>query len=338
VTASQIGSVARQYGIVWVTLVLFVTLSVASPAFLTETNLANVLDQQSTVLIVAAAVTIAMISGNFDMSLSGVFTLASVTALQVENGSGSIVLALLAALAVGVAAGVFNGAVVIFAGVNSFIGTLATSFVFFGLSYIVSDQEILRAENPAFADIARTKFLGITTASWIAILFVAVLWFVLTKTRYGRHIFAIGTNAEAARISGVRVAAAQFSTFVLSGFAAALAGILATSRVMTAQASDDYTLIFVVITAVVVGGTSISGGEGAMWRTVLGVFFIAFVGNGFDLLGADPIYQRIIRGAIILGAVWIDARSQEGFLGPRIRRMRNLRLPRSGRHRRRSEA
>lgn len=330
-TARQFGSVARQYGIVWVTLALFVTLSIASPAFLTEANLTNVLDQQSTVLIVAAAVTIAMISGNFDMSLSGVYTLASVSALQVENGTGSILLAILVALAVGVAAGAINGIVVTLGGVNSFIGTLATSFVFFGLSYVVSDQTILRADDPAFADIARTKFLGITTASWIAIVFVAVLWFALTKTRFGRHVFAVGTNAEAARISGVRVNAVQFSTFLLSGFAAALAGILATSRVMTAQASDDYTLIFVVITAVVVGGTSISGGEGAMWRTILGVFFIAFVGNGFDLLGADPIYQRIIRGAIILGAVWIDARSRGGVSGGplfRLPRMPFLRRPR----------
>jgi ribose transport system permease protein len=319
----EAGAAARLYGIVWVTLALFVVLSVASPAFLTQANLVNVLDQQSAVLIVGAAVTIAMVAGNFDMSLAGVFTLASVAAVQVQNATGSILIAVVAALGVGVACGAINGLIVTLGNVNSFIGTLATSFVFFGLSYIVSDQSILTPDDPGFADMARTKVLGITTASWVAIGFVAVLWFLLTRTRFGRHVFAVGTNAEAARLSGVRVNRVQLATFVLAGFAAAVAALLVTSRVMSAQATDDYNLIFVVITAVVVGGTSISGGEGAIWRTVLGVFFIAFVGNGFDLLGADPIYQRIMRGAIILGAVWLDARSRgraPSLRGFRLRR------------------
>lgn len=304
-----------QYGIVWVTLTLFVVLSVWSDAFLTTDNLLNVLDQQSTVLIIAAAVTIIMIAGNFDVSLSAIFTLASVTAVQAQNATGSIILAVAAALAIGILAGSVNGLIVTIGKVNSFIATLATSFVFFGLSYIVSDQSILTPESSAFADLARTKVAGITMSSWIAIVVVGVLWFALAQTRFGRHVYAVGTNAEAARLSGIRVEGVQFATFVLGGLAAALAGILVTSRVMSAQASDDYSLIFVVITAVVVGGTSISGGEGAIWRTVLGVFFIAFISNGFDLLGFDPIYQRIIRGAIIVAAVWIDARSRDRWSG-----------------------
>lgn len=308
--AQRLGGVARQYGIVWVTLALFAALSMGSDAFLTQANLLNVLDQQSTVLIVAAAVTITMIAGNFDVSLSAIFSLASVSAVRVENATGSIVFAVLVALGIGLAAGLVNGLVVTVGRVNSFIGTLATSFVFFGLGYVVSEQSILTPTDPGFADVARTKLLGVTTASWIAIVVVVALWFVLTQTRFGRHVFAVGTNAEAARLSGVRVDGVQLATFVLGGVAAALAGVLATSRVMSAQASDDYSLIFVVITAVVVGGTSISGGEGAIWRTAVGVFFIAFVSNGFDLLGIDPIYQRIIRGGIILAAVWIDARSR----------------------------
>lgn len=318
------GEIARQYGIVWVTLALFFALSLWSQAFFTQVNLLNVLDQQSTVLIVAAAVTIAMIAGHFDVSLSAIFVLTSVTAVRVENASGSIVLAVVVALSVGAVAGMVNGVIVTLGRVNAFIGTLATSFVFFGLGYVVSQQAIMTPHNPAFADIATTKILDVTMSSWIAIVFVLILWFVLAKTRFGRRVYAVGTNLEAARLSGVRVNAVQFATFTLGGTAAALAGVLATSRVMTAQASDDYSLIFVVITAVVVGGTSISGGEGAVWRTVLGVFFVAFISNGFDLLGVDPIYQRIIRGAIILTAVWIDARSR----GRSIRH-RRVKPPRS---------
>ncbi len=323
ISGRRAGEIARQYGIVWVTLALAVVLSLSSPAFLTQANLLNIMDQQSTVLIVAAAVTITMIAGNFDVSLSAIYVLASVAAVRVENATGSIPLAILAALAIGTAAGMFNGIVVTVAKVNAFIGTLATSFVFFGLGYIISDQSILTPEDPAFANLARTRFLDLTMSSWIAIAVVLVLWFVLAKTRFGRHVYAVGTDPEAARLSGVRVGGVQFATFTLGGFTAALAGILVASRVMTAQASDDYSLIFVVITAVVVGGTSISGGEGAVWRTVLGVFFVAFVSNGFDLAGADPIYQRIMRGGIILAAVWIDARSRGQGRGSR--RMRWLR-------------
>jgi ribose transport system permease protein len=307
----QVGAFARHYAIVWVTLTLFAVLSLSSSAFLSKTNLLNVLDQQSTVLIAAAAVTLATIAGGFDVSLAAVFVLAGVTALRVENATGgSIALAVVAALAVGVAAGTLNGLVVTMGRVNSFIGTLATSFVFFGLAYVVSQQSILTAQNPSFSGLARTNVLGVTMSSWIAIAFVLLLWFVLERTRFGRHVFAVGSNAEAARFAGVRVNAVQFATFMLGGFSAALAGVLATSRITTAQATDDFSFIFVVITAVVVGGTSILGGEGAVWRSVFGVFFIAFMINGFNLLGVDPVYQRIIRGGIILTAVWIDARSR----------------------------
>jgi ribose transport system permease protein len=309
----RIAATARQYGIVWVTIALFVVLAVASDAFLTKTNLLNVLDQQSTILIAAAALTLTLIAGGFDVSLAAIYVLAGVTALRVENETGSIVAGVAAALLVGAAAGGFNGLIVTVGRINSFIGTLATSFVYFGLAYVVSERSILRPQNPAFTDISRTRVFDVAMSSWIAIAFVLLLWFVLSRTRYGRHVYAVGANAEAARLAGVRVHLVQASTFVLGGFAAALAGLLVASRTSTAQATDDFSFIFVVITAVVVGGTSIMGGEGAVWRSVFGAFFIAFMINGFNLLGVDPIYQRMIRGAIILGAVWIDARSRDYF-------------------------
>jgi ribose transport system permease protein len=306
----QAGTVARQYGIVWVTLALFVALAFMSDVFLSKTNLLNVLDQQSAILIAAAAITLTLIAGGFDVSLASIFILAGVTALRVENETGSIAIGVAAALAIGLAAGGFNGFIVTIGRVNSFIATLAMSFVLFGLAFVISERSILRPVNPGFSDIARTKVLGVATSSWIAIAFVLVLWFVLDRTRFGRHVYAVGSNREAARLAGVRVDGVQAATFALGGFAAALSGVLVTSRTSTAQASDDFSFIFVVIAAVVVGGTSIMGGEGAVWRSVMGAFFIAFMINGFNLLGVDPIYQRIIRGAIILGAVWIDARSR----------------------------
>lgn len=301
---------ARAYGIVWVTLVLFVVLSLASDVFLSKTNLLNVLNQQSTVLIVAAAMTLTLIAGGFDVSLSAVYVLGGVTALRVENDTGSIALGVAACLLIGLAAGSFNGFASTVLRINSFIATLATSFAYFGLAYVISERSVMRPENPSFSEVARYKILGVALASWIAIVVVVALWIVLDRTRFGRHVYAVGGNPEAARLSGVRVQLVQFATFAIGGIAAALAGLLVASRTSTAQASDDFSFVFGVIAAVVVGGTSIRGGEGAVWRSVFGAFFIAFMVNGFNLLGFDPVYQRIVIGIIILGAVAIDALSR----------------------------
>jgi len=130
---------------------------------------------------------------------------------------------------------------------------------------------------------------------------------LLERTRFGRYVFAIGGSREAARLAGVPVDRVLIWAFALAGTAAGLAGALNATRTLTAQASDDFGLIFTVIAAIVVGGTSIAGGSGSIWRTVVGVFFIALLGNGFNLNGVDPIVQRIIQGLVILAAVGIDA-------------------------------
>jgi ribose transport system permease protein len=142
------------------------------------------------------------------------------------------------------------------------------------------------------------------------VVFVAITAFVLARTVFGRYVYAIGGNPEAARLAGVNVDRVRAATFVLSGFAAGLGGVLATSRVATGQADAGTGLEFSVIAGIVVGGTSIAGGEGAVWRTVIGVLFIALIGNGFDLLGVNVIYQQIVQGTIIVAAVAFDAWSR----------------------------
>ncbi len=142
----------------------------------------------------------------------------------------------------------------------------------------------------------------------IAVALVAAI--VLARTTFGRYVYATGGNAMAARLGGVRVDGIRVATFVISGAAAALAGIIDASRVLSAQASSGSFLTFTVLAGVVVGGTSILGGEGAIWRTVAGCLFIALVGNGFNLLGLDPFYQQITLGVILLLAVGVDAWSR----------------------------
>lgn len=295
------------YGIVWLTVILFVALAATTPNFLSADNFRNILDQQSIVLIVAVFVTMLLISGNFDISIGAIYTLVPLVALRVFDASDSVFLLVLVGIVVGVLAGSVNGAIVTKGRINSFVATLATALVFFGIAYLVTGGTILRLSDLDVRSLVTTRILGLTTATWVAVLVVVIAWLLLERTRFGRYIFAIGGNREAARLAGVPVDRVIFIVFVLVGAAAGLAGVMNMARTLTAQASDDFSLVFTVIAAVVVGGTSIMGGFGAIWRTVVGVLFIAFLGNGFNLNGVDPVIQRIIEGLVILAAVGLDA-------------------------------
>jgi ribose transport system permease protein len=295
------------YGIVWLTVALVAALAATTPNFVSADNLRNILDQQSIVLIVAVFVTMLLISGNFDISIGAIYTLVPLVALRIFDVSDSVILLVGVGIVVGIAAGSVNGIIVTKGRINSFVATLATALVFFGIAYLVTGGTILRLSDLDVRSLVTTRVLGLTTATWIAILVVIIAWLLLERTRFGRYIFAIGGNREAARLAGVPVDRVIFIVFVLVGAAAGLAGIMNMARTLTAQASDDFSLVFTVIAAVVVGGTSIMGGFGAIWRTVIGVLFIAFLGNGFNLNGIDPVIQRIIEGLVILAAVGLDA-------------------------------
>ncbi len=296
----------RNYGILLVTILLFVVLAVTADGFATERNLRNILDQQSMVIIAASFMTIAIISGNFDVSVSAIFVTAPLFGLRVENMTGNVFLAVGAALAVGLIMGAINGFIVTRLKINSFIGTLATSFMFFGAGFLVSSRSLMRPESDVYRLIARSRFLGLTSATWIAIGVVIIATILLSRTRFGRNVFAVGGNMEAARLAGVAVNRVQTTAFLLLGVAAALAGVLNSSRSISAQPSDDFSFVFAVLTAVIVGGTSIAGGQGAIWRTTTAAFFLAFLNNGFNLLQIDPIWQRLIEGAVIIMAVAVD--------------------------------
>lgn len=300
----------RNYGIAFVTLALFGLLAFTTDGFLTQPNLRNVLDQQSMLLIAASFVTITMIAGGFDVSVASVFVVAPLFALQVENSTGSIPLAVGVGVGVGLVVGLANGLIVTALKVNAFIATLATSYMVFGAGFLVSDRSVLRSSTDGYPSIARTRFLGLTTATWIAVVVVAAAWLLLSRSRFGRHVYATGGNPEAARLAGVPVNKIITITFGLAGAAGGLAGVVNSSRSLSALPSDDFSFVFGVIAAVVVGGTSIAGGEGAVWRTVAGAFFIGLMTNGFNLHQVDPIWQRVIQGGVILGAVAIDAWSQ----------------------------
>jgi len=306
----QLLELSKKYGIAVITISLFLILSLTTEGFFTERNIRNLLDQQSTILIAASFMTIVIISGNFDISISAIFVVAPLFALNIENATGNILLSVLGGVGLGIILGSFNALVVTYFKVNSFIATLATSFMFFGFGYLISDRSLMRPVTDSYQQIARTKFFDITSATWISLVVVIMASILLTRTRFGRNVFATGGNQEAARLAGINVPQVQAITFILLGAAAALAGIVNSSRSISAQPSDDFSFVFAVLTAVIVGGTSIMGGKGAIWRTVAAAFFLAFMNNGFNLLQVDPLWQRIILGLVIVIAVALDSWSQ----------------------------
>jgi ribose transport system permease protein len=296
----------QRAAVLWALITVFVLLSVSTDNFLSIENLRNILDQQAFILIIAAFATIVIIAGGFDVSLGAIFVLAPIVALKIENSSGSVAKMLIAGMLVGLICGVINGLIVAFGKINSFISTLATSFIIFGIAYLVSNGAIISLSNFDSRIYVTKRILGVTSATWIAALVLLFAWLLLERAKYGRHIFAIGGNLEAAQLAGVRVSRVQIIAFTLGGFGAGLAGSLNALRTTSAQASDDFSVIFAVIAAIVVGGTSIAGGSGAIWRSIAGVFFIAMLDNGFNLNGVDPVFQRIIQGLVILLAVGAD--------------------------------
>ena len=309
----DVASWARRYGILIPFIGLFLILSFASPTFLRVENLQNILDQQAAIIIVAAAGTLVLIAGGIDLSVGATYALASVTTGTIAAQGGPVWLAVGGGIAVGLVVGIANGILVTRFRINSLIATLAMSFVVGGVASLVTQGNLVIAFGRTdLQAIATTRFMGLTSAAWIMIVFALVMGVLLAATTFGRYVYATGGNAEAARLGGVAVDRIRVATFALSGLAAGLAGMLDTSRVLSAQANSGTFLAFTVLAGIVVGGTSIMGGEGAVWRTVVGCLLIALIGNGFNLLGLDPFYRQITLGGILLIAVGIDAWSRRG--------------------------
>jgi len=302
--------VVGRAGILIPFVITLVALSLTSPSFLRSQNLANILDQQAGIIIVACAGTFVLIAGGIDLSIGAIYGLAGATAL-ITASAVSTPVGIVAGLGVGLAVGLVNGLVVTRLRVNPLIGTLAMTFVVSGIAAIVTKGNLVVAfDHPEFQQFAATRVAGVTSAAWMMIAIAISATLLLSRTTFGRYVYATGGNAQAARLGGVRVNGIRVATFALSGLAAGLAGVIDSSRVLSAQASGGQFLTFTVLTGIIVGGTSILGGEGSIQRTVLGCLFVALVANGFNLLGLDPFYQQVTLGVILLLAVSVDAWSR----------------------------
>lgn len=296
----------RDYGIVFSFVTLFVVLSLWSNVFFTKVNLLNLLDQWSTTGIIALGSTVLFIAGGFDLSLASVFAASGIAAALVANHT-TVEIGLLAGCGMGLALGIGNGILTTAFKINPFVATIASSAMIQGIAFWLTGGFIIIVSKPGFSTIGHGGIGSLTYESILFLGIAALLTFVLIRTVYGSYVFAAGGNEEAARLSGVRVDGVRIVAYGLSGLMAGLAGVLVASRTQTGQIDLRSDVTFQAITAIVVGGTSIYGGHGAIWRTVLGVLFLGMIGNGFNLLNIDPTYQDVLEGAIIVIAVAADA-------------------------------
>jgi len=301
-------AVVRDYGVVVAFVALFVTLSVTSSAFFTGANMKNLAFQTAPVGIIAVGGTFVFIAGGFDLSVGAISGFGAIIAGKAFLGTGvGLWGSLLLGALVGLGCGVGNGLLVTLGKVNAFIATLATSIVIYGFAQVVTGGNLVSVSANRFSVLGLGSAWGINYPVFVWIAFALAAGFLLSRTRFGRYAYATGGNAEAARLAGVRVNVVRAATFAISGLAAGIAGVILFSEVGTAQWNANSGIEFDAITAIVLGGTSLLGGEGAIWRTVLGAFFLQMIGNGFDLLGTTPQWQYVIKGLILAAAVSLDA-------------------------------
>jgi ribose transport system permease protein len=299
-------TLAQEYAVLVLLVALFIVLSFASPAFLTPQNLLNILNEQAPLAIVATAGTLVIIAGGFDLSTGAIAAVANVCAawLAVRYSPG---IGLLAAPILGLGLGTVNGLIVTRLRIHSFLATLASSLVYTGLALLITNGELIPVMQQSFTVLGQGSIGGIYIAVIVLAAFVLLAIFLLNRTTLGRHVFAVGGNAEAAELSGVRVDVVRATTFAFSGLAAGLAAAILVSRVASGEPQTGQDLTLNAIAAVILGGTSIYGGVGAVWRSIAGVFLLALIGNGFNLLNANPFFQDLVTGVIIVLAVALSA-------------------------------
>lgn len=296
----------KNYGSLLGLIGICIFLGILSDRFLTLPNLINITRQVSINAIIASGMTLVIITGGIDLSVGSLVALSGCVALMGMKLPGSDYSGILIGLAVAGAAGLFNGILVAYGRVPPFIATLAMLIMARGIALaITAGQPIVRSESPYL--FLGEGYLGpIPVPIVIMGLVLVVSHFILNSTPMGSYLFATGGNEEAARLSGIKVSRVKVWVYVISGLFSGVAGLVLAARLASAQPNTGVGFELDAIAAVVLGGTSLMGGKGGIWGTLIGTFIIGVLNNGFNLLDVSPYYQLIAKGIIIVFAVLLD--------------------------------
>ena len=314
------GAFIKKYAIIGILLLFVIALAIVTGGnFLQPQNLLNVIRQVSAIGVIAVGMTFVIIAKGIDLSVGSILALSAVVSASLVQMPGATntlfpglqlpwFVGVLVGLAVGTLVGLVNGSLVAYFKIASFIATLGMMTAARGLALIYTDGRPLSKLNPAYNFIGQGDILGIPVPILILALVALAAHFMLTRTRFGRHVFAYGGNEQAARVSGINISRIMLGIFAMTGLLAGLAGILLSSRIGSGNPQLGTGIELDAITATVIGGTSFNGGIGTIWGTIVGALIIGVINNGLDLMNVSPFWQQVVKGIIIVLAIIIDER------------------------------
>jgi inositol transport system permease protein len=318
VNRDRFNAFMRKYAIVFILLGMLIAMTFLSPAFLTPRNLLNIVRQISVMGLIAIGVTMVIITGGIDLSSGSVLALAAVVATSLAQRLDwaeikfpgldvPVIVPIVAALAVGAVCGVVNGSLIARFKIPPFIATLGMMTVARGFALIYSERPVSGLKD-SYTYIGQGEPFGIPVPIIVLALVALAAHVLLNNTRFGRHIYALGGNEQAARISGINISRVKIGVYTIAGLLAGLSGLVLSSRIGSGQPGLGLGYELDAIASAVIGGTSLSGGIGTIWGTIVGALIIGVLNNGLDLLNVSAYWQTIVKGSIIVIAVIIDER------------------------------
>lgn len=302
-------SLLARYGLLGALFVAIIVFCIARPdSFATIDNLKSVLTQSSLPLIIAAGLTIVLVMEDFDLSFGSMIGLGSAVAVALMVKSGvSWPIALLAALAAGLAVGAVNGFIIAYLGGSSFIITLAMGTILSGLEFAITGQSTLyEGISHSYSSIAQNTILGFSNEIWIAVVIALLVWVLLDFTELGRYMYAIGGNPEAARLAGIRTKALRLGGFMLVGLAAAICGVLLSSQTQSFNPNSGAQYLLPAFAAVFLGSAVFRPGQFNLPGTVVGVLFLGVIQTGLTMLSLQTYMINLVQGAILIAAVMMS--------------------------------
>lgn len=295
-------------------LVLMIFVSVISPSFLSIDNLLNILRQTSINAIIAMGMTFVILTAGIDLSVGSILAFAGAVCATLIAADTPLIIALLTTLTIGAALGAASGTIVAYFGVQAFIATLVAMTIVRGGVLVFTDGRPISTGNHEvsnlFYEVGGGYIAGIPIPVIIAAIVFVICWYVLNHTRLGRYTYAIGGNEQVTKLAGVRVARVKVAVYAISGALAALAGIILTARLESAQPTAGLAYELDAIAAVVLGGTSLAGGRGRITGTLIGALIIGVLNNALNILDVSSYFQMIAKGSVILLAVVLDGRNK----------------------------
>lgn len=302
----------KQYGGIFLSLVMLcIVFSFFNPRFMTVVNFMNILQQVAVVAIAAFGMTWVILLGEIDLSAGSIIAVAGMVGAQCFAFGMGFVPAIALTLVAGALMGMLNGVLTAKLLLPSFIVTVATMGIYRGMVSLPTNGAPAMIENETWTAIGTESFLGLPIIIWVVAVLFVINQIVLSKTSFGRRAYLTGGNREAAVYSGIKVDRLKILIFMISGVMAAISGILLSSRLFSAQTNAGMSYELDAIAAAVLGGTSLAGGVGTMVGTLIGALIIGVMNNGMNMLSVPYFYQLIVKGLVILVAVWLDVRAKQ---------------------------